>query len=60
MKKCLYCGTLVNDDCLFCTECGKELPKETVCPHCGAIVNEGDVFCTECGKELSKVNVCPH
>lgn len=67
MKKCLFCGTEVNDDCLFCTECGKELPKGNVCPHCGASVNDGDVFCMECGKKIYEVPnsitkrpKCPH
>lgn len=55
MKKCPFCGAELNDDSLFCTECGKELPKGIVCPHCGASVNEGDVFCTECGKRVDEV-----
>lgn len=55
MKKCPFCGAELNDDSLFCTECGKELPMGVVCPHCGASVNEGDVFCTECGKRIDKV-----
>ena len=70
MKKCPYCGAQIADDSLFCTECGKELPKGTICPHCGASVNEGDTFCTECGKRIDEVNQatssvptkpkCPH
>ena len=55
MKKCPHCGAELNDDNLFCTECGKELPKGVVCPHCGASVNEGDAFCTECGKRVDEV-----
>lgn len=55
MKKCPYCGAELNDDCLFCTECGKELPRGIVCPHCGASVNDGNVFCTECGKRMDEV-----
>jgi hypothetical protein len=55
MKKCPYCGAKLNDECLFCTECGKELPKGFVCPNCGASVNEGDAFCTECGKKIDNI-----
>lgn len=68
--KCPFCGAQIADDCLFCTECGKELPKGNVCPHCGASVNEDDVFCTECGKRIDEVSPittsepikpkCPH
>lgn len=54
MKKCPYCGAELSDESLFCTECGKELPKGTICPHCGASVNEDDVFCTECGKRMDE------
>ncbi len=70
MKKCPYCGAELNNDSLFCTECGKELPIGVVCPHCGAPINEGDVFCTECGKRTNEVSQttsveptkhkCPH
>ena len=55
MKKCPFCGAELNDDNLFCTECGKELSKGIVCQHCGASVNEGDAFCTECGKRVDEV-----
>ena len=49
MKKCPYCGAQVNDDSLFCTECGRPIPQGNVCPHCGASINDGDVFCQSCG-----------
>ena len=52
MKKCSYCGAQMNDDSLFCTECGKPIPQGCVCPHCGASMNEGDVFCQSCGQVL--------
>ena len=53
MKKCPNCGAQVNDDSLFCTECGKPISQGSVCPHCGASVNEGDAFCQNCGKSIN-------
>ena len=52
MKKCPNCGAQMNDDSLFCTECGKQIPQGNQCPHCGALLNNGDVFCQNCGKKV--------
>lgn len=52
MKKCPYCGNQMEDDNLFCTECGKPVPQGNVCPHCGASVNKSDSFCQNCGKKI--------
>ncbi len=60
MKKCPFCGAELNDDSLFCTECGKQLPKDNQCPHCGASVNDGDAFCTKCGKPLGELASLPN
>ena len=70
MKKCNNCGAQMDDDSLFCTECGKPIPQGRVCPHCGASVNNDDAFCQNCGKRADDVvtpsvpkpimNVCPH
>lgn len=70
MKKCPNCNAQVNDDCLFCTECGKPIPQGNVCTQCGAVLNDGDVFCQSCGKKVDKIlpteltdttqKKCPH
>lgn len=54
MINCPSCGAQINDDSLFCTECGKPIPQGNVCPHCGASVNEGDTFCQNCGKNIKE------
>jgi outer membrane biosynthesis protein TonB len=61
--KCPACGTLLESDAAFCTECGTKVtsaeaapppPSATAtCPQCGAAVEEGDVFCGECGGKLA-------
>lgn len=43
----------MDDDALFCTECGtkQELQKK-ICPQCGAEIDEDSFFCAECGAKL--------
>ena len=53
MKKCNYCGAQIEDDNLFCTECGKPVSQGRVCPHCGVGISDDDVFCSNCGKNIS-------
>ena len=55
MKKCQNCGAQVDDNSLFCTECGKQIPQGNACSHCGAPVNSGDSFCQNCGKSLKEI-----
>lgn len=49
-KICIKCGTVLEDDALFCSECGtKQEPVEKKCPNCGAVIKEGAKFCMNCG-----------
>ena len=59
MKKCNYCGAEIADDSLFCTECGKPISPDNICPHCGASVNDGDAFCQSCGKRIDERQPTP-
>lgn len=54
MKRCIHCGAQITEDSRFCSECGKEIPQDSVCPHCGASVGESDAFCQNCGKRLNE------
>ena len=54
MKTCLNCGAQIDDNSLFCTECGKQIPQGNVCSHCGATTNNDDGFCQNCGKPLNQ------
>ena len=70
MKECPNCHAQIEDDSLFCTECGKSFTVAKTCPYCGAPMKEGDVFCQNCGKmpdveqgekEVGiATNNCPH
>ena len=57
MKECPNCHAQIEDDSLFCTECGKPFPQGNTCPHCGTQMNEGDPFCQNCGKKLDEESV---
>ena len=49
-KICLKCGTVLEDDALFCSECGtKQEPMEKKCPNCGGVIIDGAKFCMNCG-----------
>lgn len=64
MKECLNCKTMLEDDELFCHECGTKqeieeivtqneettTPLEKECIHCGEKIDEDSAFCPYCGK----------
>jgi len=60
MIKCSNCGAQLDDDALFCTECGtKQEPQKNTCPHCGAEIDDDSIFCAECGTKLDVVTAQP-
>ena len=60
MRICPYCGSPVEDDALFCTNCGANVsapqaaPQQdpAFCPNCGARLPAGSAFCTNCGANV--------
>ena len=53
MENCIFCGAPLDDDALFCTNCGKKVElQEKKCPQCGAEVENDSAFCTKCGIRL--------
>ena len=55
LKTCPKCGTVVDDDELFCSNCGERLVKKTAhaedgnCPQCGKPKKGEAAFCVYCG-----------
>ena len=50
---CPVCFQEVDDDALFCNNCGAKMPVKQVCPNCGATkVEAGVAFCDECGRRM--------
>ena len=59
--KCMNCGATVEDDELFCGECGAKIVRVQICPNCNAEIALGKKFCTKCGTKLESQNdVAPH
>lgn len=63
MKECINCKTILEDDELFCHECGtkQEIEKIEVkaeepteegkkCIHCDELIDADSMFCPFCGK----------
>ena len=63
MKVCLKCKTQLEDDELFCHECGakqeiedvevkpeEQSVEEKFCVHCGKAIEADSMFCPYCGK----------
>lgn len=56
MIKCSNCGAQLDNDALFCTECGtKQEPQKKICTQCGAEIDDDSIFCAECGAKLDAV-----
>lgn len=60
MRTCSNCGAPLDNDALFCTECGtKAAPMGMQCPNCGAGVENNSAFCPECGTPMGGTPVPP-
>lgn len=54
MKTCFKCGTIVNDDILFCPKCGKVFDRVMSCQYCGKEISVDSTICPYCGAPQSK------
>ncbi len=53
-KKCKQCGCELEDDALFCVQCGAKQDSVVKCPKCGHVNPADNDFCTECGTRLKE------
>lgn len=49
MKQCLNCKSMIDDDALFCPECGNKVESVKYCVSCGKEIDEDSDFCPYCG-----------
>ena len=67
MKRCYNCDTILEDDELFCHECGakqeieeaevemdEQSVEEKFCVHCGKAIDDDSMFCPYCGSRQNE------
>lgn len=50
-RLCKKCGIRLEQDDIFCPECGKK-EYEHLCVKCSAKLTKDDIFCPECGEKI--------
>lgn len=49
MKECPKCKELIDDDALFCPNCGTKIGNTKTCINCGNEIEADSAFCPHCG-----------
>lgn len=57
---CKICGSKLDEDAIFCTNCGKKLSDvftAKYCVACGVKLDDDAVFCSNCGYKVHEEKV---
>ncbi len=57
---CEKCGEKIEDDAVFCPNCGAKLTSKSVCATCGSNIEEEASFCSQCGSTQVENNLDSH
>ena len=61
MKECPKCKAMMEDDALFCGECGTKFDSADTEPHAGEDPIIEEKYCIHCGKAMEADSLyCPH
>ncbi len=59
--ECLKCGaTVVEENAVYCCECGARLDGKKACPSCGEFIEEKYAYCVYCGARADGKSACPN
>lgn len=56
-KFCKNCGRYIEEEDLFCPDCGRQVPNKKIlkfCPNCGENLKTDDYFCKNCGFKIKE------
>lgn len=61
MKTCRFCGAPLDEDALYCANCGCDVKAQGMsCPQCGAPLDEGALYCANCGCDVKAQGMSCH
>ena len=50
--KCSKCNAEIDDNAIFCPECGSKIEKPAFCANCGVKLEYGATYCSNCGEKV--------
>ena len=50
--KCSKCNAEIDDNAIFCPECGSKIEKTAFCANCGEKLVDGATYCSNCGEKI--------
>lgn len=58
-ENCKNCGYKLEDDAVFCSNCGVRVDGKITCKNCGKSVSQDAIYCTYCGARVDGKVFCP-